>query len=274
MIEIIAALVGVIAGGLLTWILNRKSPSHVICEEDFSAHIALNLPGIRFLFRDVPLNDLHITRLNFRNIGGRVLEKPVFTVKFEDTSEIIGAVCRFKPIRGETEDDLCHTEMQKSTLKIIPSDFYPYEINNETLIVDIFTKTETSIVTVVGYGKNSDGTGWSVIRRKKWIDLPLLGVAAPANPFARVLGLGLYVTLLVTIFMIIGYFIWLLSKGLITINSVYFETMRNSLIFWIVVIFASLVVLIALWLGFFRGWPFPVPLPFKRLLWIQVRRRK
>jgi hypothetical protein len=274
MIEIIAAIVGAVAGGLITWILAKKKPSYVICEEEFSEDLVLNLPETRFLFRDEPMESLHITRLGFRNMGTKVLEKPVFTVNVEKDSRIIGALHTFKPERGKSENLLCQIETEGDTLKITPSTLYPYELNQEILVIDIFTEEKTSIIAALGNGINSDGTGWSVRFIKRWVELSLLNVYAPADPLARFLGLGLYTALITSIFVLIGYFAWHTSKGLIIVNKQYLESMQNSIAFWIIIVISTLVILISLGFGFFREAPFPIPLPFKRILWIEFRRRK
>lgn len=275
MVEIIAAIVGAVVGGIITWILAKKKPSYVICEEQFAEDFELNLPEIRFFFRDKPINGLHITRLKFSNMGVRVLERPIFIVNVEENNKIIGALHDFQPERKNSNLQ-CQIEIEEEgdSLRIIPITLYPYELNQESLLVDILTEDEASVIGVWGNGINSDGTGWSVKFSKKWVELPLLSVYAPANPLARFLVLGLYTSLIASILLLTGYFAWHISRGLIVINSQYFISLRNSVDFWVIIVVPTLIILLSLGFGFFRDAPFPIPLPFNKLLWIQFKRRK
>jgi hypothetical protein len=268
MAEIIAAIIGALIGGLFALLLSRKRPSYIVCEVQYQGRFSLPFSETRILFRDNPIDELYLTRLSFRNMGTQVLEKPAFTVKFRNVPHVLGVSVDVSPDRALDDTLLCETAVQENVIRLEPTIFYPYQLNQEVLTIDVFTRSDAAIAGVIGHGVNRDGTGWSVRFGGSWVSIPLLGAVAPTRK-ALIYGLGMYFVFLLTIVMLIGYLGWHVLSGLIIVNAAYFRTMLRDPLLLVILVWSVIIFSVAFTLAL-RGWFLPIPLPFKRVLTIRI----
>jgi len=281
MSEVIGAIVGAVLGGLLTWLLTRKRPHHIVCDEDFRGTFALGVPETRILYRDVPVQELGVIKLTFRNISSQVIESPGLTVRLDKDLQVLDTLASMLPERGvvgfeeqqegQSGEGTFQQEfpvkavVKANSVQLLVDRLNPYDLNKETVTVDIFAAGEIKDVNVFGSGVLRDGTGWSVsfqpwkeiaARRRRRMSMFVLG-----NSFAL-------------LFLSIAYLIWRPPLGILSINRTTASRWLSDPLLWILVAWGLLLLIWGFYWGL-HGWIINLPMPFfGRRLRISFERRQ
>ena len=266
--EIIGAIVGALLGGFFTWLLTRRRPHHIVCDEEFRGTFALGVPETRILYRDVPVEKLGVIRLNFRNVGSQVIESPRLTVRLDEDVQVLDVLASMSPERGivgfedqreaqsgegTSQQELpVKTIVKTNSVQVLADRLNPYSLNQETVTVDIFAGGEIKKVDVLGSGVLRDGTGWSV-SFQPWREIQARRVRR-MNVFNKV---NFYALLLLGI----TYLIWRPPLGILSINMSTASGWLRDPILWILVAWGLLFLAWAFYWGL-RGWVLYLPMPF------------
>jgi len=269
MYEIIGAITAAIIGGILTWYLGRRRPTHVIFDSDVLYSITLDLPETKILYRDTPLKQLYMLQLKAYNAGSRVIEKPKFVIKLQEGIRILGAHVNVVPEREGVNGQIF---IKDNEVEISLNRLYPYSLNQELMILQLFSDSylcSQQIYQIYGNGIFQDGTGWSTrylnAQTKKipfwhvwfypdkkevvYFVITLVGFVG----LLAVIAISLFMNPPSSILSIVALRIWL-----------------SSFWAWLLIGSVTAFILWALAMGF-RGWVLPIPIPFtNRMIRIRI----
>lgn len=290
MYEIIAAIIGVVLGGIVTWWLNKSRPLFIVCEDSFRALLTIGgkpwewtsewrsgkeqslvsfgigLPDTKMLFREMPINTLSVLRLKFRNTGHVVIDEPKIDIYLGESANILGCDIHLEPeqirlqnINRENEKMFEKSKVtpeainfEKNKIALTLKNLYPFSINQEVTILDIFCNGEIGDIRVSGRGVLQDGLIWAT-KFEPWI-VSRKRIVKNVQRFNKFNYLGLLIALL-------GYLIFNPPLGLITINSRAVGQWTNNIWFITIVIWLILNLAYAFYMGM-AGWYLGVRLPF------------
>jgi hypothetical protein len=298
MAEVIAAIVGVLLGALVSWLLSRSRPHYLVCEDSFRARLAISgqpwtwsvswqsgkqssvsldigLPQTQVLCKEIAVDVLTVLRLKFRNAGDKIIDHPTVAVKLNESAKILGCDIHLEPERFEVEatqgeiqarpasvDHFSSSTIVEPNKTVIVFDsLYPHNVRQEVAVLDIFCSGEIGSPTVSGQGIFKDGSVWAT-KFEPWEESQRR-TRRRVGAFNNANAIGLLVA-------IIAYSIWRPPSGLITINGVAVSKWASQPLF----------LMLAGWLLLFggyafymamRGWYLTLPIPFlKRRLEIRL----
>jgi len=302
MAEVIAAIVGVLLGALVSWWVNRSRPHQIVCEDSFKARIALKepfwqwsissytgtrkgvasfdldigLPQTQLLFKDKAVDVLTVLRLKFRNTSEKVIERPKIWVRLAESAAILGCESHVEPERFDIEPaqevqsepvsagrNSCTTVIESNKAVVTLDSLYPHSANREVAILDIFCLGEVSQPEVSGQGVFQDGSAWAV-KFEPWEESQSR-VGRRVRAFNYVNTAGVLVG-------VIAFLIWQSPSGLIEVDTdavVQLASHPFSLILagWIVLFLCYNFYLLM------RGWYMSLWIPFLRLRFLIYRIR-
>ena len=132
MAEVIAAIVGVVLGTVVTWWISRYRPHYILCEEAFRVRLAvgkslgakslswtstekgllaldvdIGVPYTEVRVKDTPVETLVVQRLKLRNVGQKLIAEPEVHVQLGQTATILGCdvYSDFELSHSEAEGD-------------------------------------------------------------------------------------------------------------------------------------------------------------------------
>jgi hypothetical protein len=301
MFEIVAAIIGVVLGAIATWWLNRSRPLFIVCEDSFRARLAIGgelwdwtsewrsgkeqslvsfgigLPETKMLFRETPINTLSVLRLKFRNTGHVVVNEPKIDILLADSAIILGCDIHLEPeqiksrnLNTENENKLEKSTItpeliyfEKNRIALTLENLYPFGINQEVTILDIFCNGEIGDINVSGRGVLQDGLIWAV-KFEPWLE-SRKRVVKNVGRFNSINILGLLIAIL-------GYIVVKPPLDLLTFNSRAWEHWIGNIWFTVIAAWLVLFLTYAFYMAM-KGWYLNLRLPFiKRRLVIALEK--
>lgn len=250
-------------GGLFTWVLIRKQPNYIMCEEELSYRISLGLPETRVLYRNLPVETLYMLRLKVHNAGSSVIENAKFIIRLNKNIRILGSSGGISPERDSSESS-CQIVVKDHEVHVLLDRIFPYTLNQDTVHVDIFSDEEIEVLNTFGSGVLKDGSGWSIkYQPRKPQYIRFLGVWWTAPPTKRE---GAYliftiVNFLALLIATITYLFWRPPTGVFSINSYALQMWFGDPVLWIITGWIVLFLAWAFAMGL-HGWSLPIPMPF------------
>ncbi len=196
MVEIIAAIIGSILGGFLTWWFSRYRPNYIVCNEEFRAELRIGgplknwdawwnisesyakislqigLPRTQLLFEGQAVEQLSLVTLRFYNSSDKPINNPTILIKLAEGANILGCDTLFKPeridqpsspgqIAPDSSEKMCKTVVDDNKIYLTLDTLFPHGLNREALILDITCSGKSGPISVVGQGKYDDGSAWA-----------------------------------------------------------------------------------------------------------------
>jgi hypothetical protein len=301
MAEIIAAVVGVLLGTLISWLRSRSRPHYLVCEDYFRARIALGgkpwdwsvswyagkqgsialeagLPQTKVLYKDQPVNVLSVLRLRFRNTGERIIDHPNVMVKLDESTRILGCAIHLEPERPDVggveniqseraiaQRDSNSRIVEPNKVAVTLESLYPHSAAEEVAILDIYCSGEIQNPEVSGQGRFQDGSVWAT-KFEPWQE-SRKRVRRRVSLFNLANVLGLLVLCAV-------YMIWQPPLGLVSIHLSAMAAWASHPLFFVLATWLVLLVGYAFYMAM-RGWYLALWLPFLgRDLVVSLRRRR
>ncbi len=305
MAEVIAAIVGVLLGALVTWLLNRSRPHYMVCEDSFKARIAIGgkpwswsvswhrqvgqqdfvsfamgLPQTKIFFKDQTVDVLTVLRLKFRNSGDKVINHPKVVIKLGESARILGCDIHFEPERSEVEATQKKKKIQSEpSTSECDSSFTIVEPDNKIAVAlgALYPHNATQEVAILdiycsGEIKNPEVSGRGTFQDGSvWATKFEPWEESQNRARRRVNRFNLAnITGLLVVF--IGYMIWRPPTGLVIIDSSAITAWVSHPLFFVLVGWVVLLLGYAFYMGM-RGWLLRLPIPFlKRALEISIQR--
>lgn len=182
MIAILGSIAGALVGAFVSWLINRKRPHYIFCEEEYKAHYDWQgVPETKIMLRDTPFAVLGLLDLRFRNMGSMAIESPKITVRLNEKAQIVNAISKITPERVElkkseseqTEENLpakrtpVSIAINKNSVDLSIDYLIPFNTNRETVAVEVFTDGKIENVQILGNGVLRDGSAWAVLYKSK-----------------------------------------------------------------------------------------------------------
>jgi hypothetical protein len=264
--EVVAAIVGVLLGALITWIASRKRPNHVEYREVGQYRFRLPAPA-KIVVGGQTLEAMHLTRLALSNRSNQAIKQPQFKVEIAPEVRVLSFDVSVSPERV-SPNDIPQVNAQQNTATVTLPILFPYALNREVLLIDLYSVEEIQQYSILGAGLTDDQYGWAVKEAKDWIRLPIVGFRIQNSRLGWVAA-GIAFGFVVGWLLLIGYLLWQMATGLI--NGPYLLTMVTRPLFLGLLVFVLLMTgsgfLIAL-----QGWWLNLPIPFThRRLYVEIR---
>jgi hypothetical protein len=279
---IISSILGAVVGGVIAWLVSRRKPHHIICDEDYRGVFNLEVPETSIMFRGAAVEELGLLRLKFRNNGSQTIEKPNIVVRVDKDIKILDTKLDFFPERidlkfeenSESQSDKgknnielpVKTIIDKNSVEIKLDRIIPYSTNQETVSLDIFTEGETEKMEVLGSGALKDGTAWAVIF-KPWEEVQ--------RKLSRRVSLLSLFSILISLILLLIYVFKLLPTNFLSVSTWdNFKKWLNDPLLWIFSGWLILTIAGHLY-GGFKGIVMMLPIPFsEKALYLNISRRR
>ena len=214
--EIIGAILGAAVGALITgvfaYLATRPKNTYIECVENASFRFSPPPPA-QITYKTEMLDDIYLRQLSFENRGRKTIPDAPVKLRLSGDGRILGVKAFVIP-----ERDAAITvapEILAEEVVITIKDFFPFQLNGESLIVHIFTDAPLQVVSFQGVGGLSDGEAWAVRYRGDTVFVAFIGYNALRSvlPYA----LLLYFSVIGSLMGLIGYFISKITHGLLHI---------------------------------------------------------
>jgi hypothetical protein len=266
--EVVAAIIGVLLGALVTWLASRKKPNLVEYHEIGQYRFHLPTPA-KIVFGGQTLDAMHLTRLALMNRSNQIIKQPQFRIEIDAETDILSVDVSLSPGRVSPDETPKLQREGNATTLTLPM-LFPYALNQEQLFVDIYSLEEIQDYKILGAGLTDDQYGWAVSQAKEYIRLPLIGYHIRNSRIAWLAALA-WLGFVVGWIAFVIYLIWQMANGLL--NQENLLSMVTSPMFVILLFVALAFTAISVGFGFY-GWNVQIGIPFtRRYVFVAIRRR-